>query len=475
MAIIYLTHRVKMDNLNGGLTVWHYADFEPGFGPRRFFVACSLWYSASRRSTSDFGVWMIFATSSRKGSGAVVAGSDSGGVASFIPLVYSRFIDRRRSFSQVSPDGLPIPSGWIFGRFIMATDDSENFMDVSKYKNIFSIKEITGDDSISIETEEIVTACNAFISNWNRVVALMYFTPLYIMQAKNNVELSLQASYNISNRIINNEEIMADKDLAIKVNEEYKRLFKIKVEETRTEDPYGKKALTAAVKFLAHLIGIDSSGPLPIGLKSTFISMILLAWTSFENLAVDLWVASVNLRPSPLARLTGSRRRIAKKSLLKENSIVTQSEDIETKFSLTQLDILTNGTFDASGRMGNLLVDNFLFTKLTEIRTAYSSAFTEKERRARTDNLDSVLANVSFDALSAMRNLFVHKAGKPDEEFEKLARKIQFLPTNKDPDGSIHLDGLVVSNLLVSVRTCCIGLIKAVDGWLDTVKKAQDG
>ena len=77
--------------------------------------------------------------------------------------------------------------------------------------------------------------------------------------------------------------------------------------------------------------------------------------------------------------------------------------------------------FDVRHDMGTLLGEKFDFSVLKETREAYCKAF----KRRRTEIRDAI-ENPALDAISAVRNLLVHKSGKADAPF--LAVLSAFLP-----------------------------------------------
>jgi hypothetical protein len=229
-------------------------------------------------------------------------------------------------------------------------------------------------------------------------------------------------------------------------------------------------------------------------LKTLMQSQLVAAWTAFETLAGDLWVAAVNLQPMYLASLTGTRSRIEKQlhGKPKEKSKSTdatkpaaQGNDAPEMDANTLCDTIsdqivtlglmskvTQGKFNLGDKMGTLLREakRVEFVTLTSIREAYSRAFSERAgrrvRQERVKNIDNALARKELDALSAVRNLIVHKAGIADDQYEKQA---WCLPSalRLGPKQSLRLDGEILRTLLESVMHACVELIGAVDSWLE--------
>ena len=79
------------------------------------------------------------------------------------------------------------------------------------------------------------------------------------------------------------------------------------------------------------------------GVESTLQAQVTLAWTAFEILSADLWIAAVNERPNPLAV------RFAKSP---------QPKGQDKGISITALSEYGSHSFDLSKQMGTVLVDH---------------------------------------------------------------------------------------------------------------------
>jgi hypothetical protein len=227
--------------------------------------------------------------------------------------------------------------------------------------------------------------------------------------------------------------------------------------------------------FLAH------------GIEATLSGMLVGMWTAFETLAGDLWVQSVNAQPKYLAGLTGTANRIQKlvrsgakrqQETKKGNKTAgTASGEDDACEILSQREVtlgmmckVTEGTYNLSDKMGTLLIETkrVQFTNLEAIREAYSLAFSENVRRARTDKIDMTLADRELDALSAVRNLIVHKAGKADSMYLDDCKSAPTAPKIKEENEKLQLDGEVCQSLIAPVLKLSVDLINAVDTWLTT-------
>jgi hypothetical protein len=226
-----------------------------------------------------------------------------------------------------------------------------------------------------------------------------------------------------------------------------------------------------------------------LGIESTYYAALVLTWTAFETLAGDLWVAAVNAAPHRLAELSGARERIESKvgiapppieekppepTVLNEDD--DPNEDAEEVpggikwIKLSGLRRVTNNKYNLSNHMGDLLRSVCKFTSLSEIRASYSLAFSEKiKKKVRTFSIDAALSNRALDALSAVRNLIVHKAGRADQEYidqQKDAPTAPGLELNK----TLAVDGELVRSLVLPVIMCSKELITSVNNWVKATK-----
>lgn len=212
-------------------------------------------------------------------------------------------------------------------------------------------------------------------------------------------------------------------------------------------------------------------------------SVVVMAWTAFETLAGDLWADAVNIRPSRLAHLAGNRNRIEQLTRKRpkqkgESSAATQpatggKQADGVVLRLSDIDKITRGTFNMSQCVGSVLRRRINFTRLEDIREAYSRAFRAEDSASSTDGIDAALASQSLDALSAVRNLIVHRAGVADATYLEDMLKSPTTPRLQLKQ-ELQLSGEIVRGLIDPVATCCVDLVQATDGWLVRTG-AQDG
>lgn len=196
------------------------------------------------------------------------------------------------------------------------------------------------------------------------------------------------------------------------------------------------------------------------GFLDTLSTPITGTWTAIETLLGDLWEASLNYHPRTLALLKGKAERIAKLSKgLAQNQRSNRETQRESKN--VPLDLIGMNDFDLRNCMGTVFrrQGRFEFTRLTNIREAYSQAFSEN-----SGPIDSALRSPSLDCLNVLRNIIVHKALIADAEYLSHSK---FLNIPKAEIGTpVHLDGKIVSDLIRQAISSTKRLSIAVDNWI---------
>ena len=119
--------------------------------------------------------------------------------------------------------------------------------------------------------------------------------------------------------------------------------------------------------------------------------------------------------------------------------------------------------------MGEILKSRFKFTSLKGIRKAYSIAFSERIKWARTDRLDEILSNKFLDATALIRNLLVHKSGKADQDYLDDSKDVPQAPQLK-LDEQLEVTGDLVISLVEPVTSACADLIREVNKWSKLTK-----
>jgi hypothetical protein len=251
-------------------------------------------------------------------------------------------------------------------------------------------------------------------------------------------------------------------------------------------DPEGvNEALRNSMKRVqnwSHITqGMAAAGTPTIDFQGWLASLLTGTWTAFEAMAGDLWVATLNAHPESLARLSGKpEKRISEMAGAKVEKSKGGSEegeeDGEKVLSLNRIHDVTRGDYNLSSRMGEVLKGRYNFSRLSVIRQAYSQAFDPKKvARGVVDSIDAALADKALDALSAVRNMIVHRGSVADAEYVEKSKRLPTAPKLALKE-QLKLDGEVVKSLIEPVVACSLNLIGTIDEWLHAEKalKAED-
>ena len=212
---------------------------------------------------------------------------------------------------------------------------------------------------------------------------------------------------------------------------------------------------------LSHYMGavFSKDGPTFLGALSLLSAMTTGAWTAYESLATDLWIAAVNLRPNDLG---------VNALLAKENA---KGEAEPTPFSLN---ILRKYKFDLANSLGTMIwrERKFNFNALDGIKNAYFSTFCIRDnkgnRRGVPEEVKSWFpssASADLAILEAIRHSLVHRGGLPDPSFRERVKGCPVLKDLNDGD-RIPLNGVMVSTHIKCVLEQTKMLLEGVDKWL---------
>jgi hypothetical protein len=186
--------------------------------------------------------------------------------------------------------------------------------------------------------------------------------------------------------------------------------------------------------------------------ESILSAMIISAWTAFEVLAGDLWVAALNSRPrlgfaainadpAPIPGESEPERR-------KRARITMPSE------------LLLKPGFDHTKSMGTVLREKFVFTNRHSTEEAYSKVF--KRDRAK---IESVFGEQRLNWLAELRHVIVHKAALADDDFLRGTSTHPVFRQLHESD-EVPIDGTIVAELATAAITQGIALLDFVDQWL---------
>lgn len=210
-------------------------------------------------------------------------------------------------------------------------------------------------------------------------------------------------------------------------------------------------------RLIAGLVPVEIMGSDPStfgALQASMMSYLTTGWTIIETMTSDLWEAALNAHPASLANLNGSPKR------LKGGQVNKSAPQAGTEPKSIRLDAVSRYDFDVANKMGTILRSKFEFSSLDGIREAYACAFDKNSAQ-----IDRALTDKSLDALSAIRNVIVHRDACADAEY---VQKTKFLSTLPKASVGQHLllDGEIVVRLLKPSISAANQLFIAVDDWL---------
>jgi hypothetical protein len=244
------------------------------------------------------------------------------------------------------------------------------------------------------------------------------------------------------------------KQADLRAQEILKADFQNEVERRERED-WDTFVLDYHLGAARSLTGLTETPLGAYGFVAMFSGYITGTWTAIESMLGDLWESALNAHPKKLAALNGRPRRDADGT----DKQIKSSGDQDKKFDLN---LVAKHEFDLRSCMGTIFRSErrFEFTRLSSAREAYVRAFSEKSSR-----VDAAITNKSIDALSAVRNVLLHKAGEADDEY---VRQQQFLSVPKAKKGEkIKLNGQNTSDLIKPAIASSKSLMIAVDDWID--------
>jgi hypothetical protein len=205
-----------------------------------------------------------------------------------------------------------------------------------------------------------------------------------------------------------------------------------------------KDLLRAYSQEVVRLVSNTDNGQL--ALRVLLTSTVSGAWTAFECLATDTWVAALNARPARLAQ------KVMDTQGAEEGAEGLMGKQIP-------VGLLAKHGFDLRGCMGHLLKPKFDPTSLPKIKRAYTVAF------GNGGDLTRFFDAPELAMLEASRHLIVHRAGVVDEEFEKKAAKWGI---NHTVGVLLPLDGKQVCRLANAAIDAGCKLLSFVDGWMES-------
>jgi hypothetical protein len=272
------------------------------------------------------------------------------------------------------------------------------------------------DDHLTISTEELKKVAEAYDRNLKRVYYLIMFPPAAVSMAIN----IQRATDSVSHRLEGARKSAAIKEALTK----HERKLKSASAETA-------KQLNDNMEKVTFMMLDELAMSTSEGHEAWMAAQITGSWTAFETMAGDLWETAINVNPQELAKRSGEKQ--------------------------IPMSMVLKYRFDLSKSMGSILKAKYPFDRLSGIRDAYKEVFGSE--------FADVLEDQRLDALSIVRNNFVHNGGVIDAEY---LRRSNVLPKSAigELGSPIPIDGELVCGLINPVLKLGNALIAGVDRWL---------
>jgi hypothetical protein len=230
---------------------------------------------------------------------------------------------------------------------------------------------------------------------------------------------------------------------------------------------------------LSHNLAVVVNGTtnplIPAGVIRWYGSLLVSAYTAFECLALDLWIAAVNSRPS-LARNFFEPMPIKSQGSAKKKPAKAGVPDQPKNEQSPSLDygVLKQNNFNLSGMMGDVLrsTDRARFGSFYDISQSYQRAFrlAEDPRLKTSSVLAEILSKSDADirALENLRNVLLHRGGIVDDKFIEHIAATSLDPAIAVKDEQVAIDGEMVHRYSMAALKTGGALIKFVGQWLKT-------
>jgi hypothetical protein len=198
-----------------------------------------------------------------------------------------------------------------------------------------------------------------------------------------------------------------------------------------------------------------------IGGHAVLSSILLGAYTVFDSLSSDLWLAAVNARPRTLAR-----------DALEKGDTAEDGADGPKPEPSVPFSMLLDNDFNLSAQMGTVLKKRkrVSFESLEGIKKAYLAAFrTPGDKTKRPSNGMTQLFgkhHADIRVLEAMRNLISHRGGRVDQKFRDEVRPYSEELYAVSVGAELPLDGARVAKYAEAAIRFSADLLTLVDNWL---------
>ena len=324
----------------------------------------------------------------------------------------------------------------------------------------------------AIKHDEIRPIADAFVRNMSRLTVLTEAIP-HVAEACLRVQMRADvARFNV---LRNLDPIDENHPRSDELRAEIERL---KTFPSQLQERF--RPLTVGHDLVASFLA-EADPIVELGLKAMLAAQVISAWTVYETLMKDLWIACVNARPrtlgfyalglDPTEASTAPRDRMDSGGKL-------------SKKSLTFAELAGFG-FDVSARLGTLLSQSgeFNFKGLDGIQSAYKRIFgavlAERQKNAALAIGEKIAGDMqnldqkSLITLQAIRNVLVHNGGIADRQFIERMKGIEQFPSLHpiEEGREINVSGDLSVSLAQRASNECILMLRIADYSLGTLSQ----
>ena len=190
------------------------------------------------------------------------------------------------------------------------------------------------------------------------------------------------------------------------------------------------------------------------GLQAIMASIVVGAWTSFEALAEEAWVAALNARPmlALVAMDADIRERDDEKEKDRKREVLAPIPIWKT----------LDSKFKAHRRMGELLRNyGRNWDKRGEAQKSYRKVF-----RKNYAKIDAIFGSQKLRWTAVLRNAIVHNGGLADEDFVRGMRKHPRLNRIVE-NNPIPIDGAIAFEMSIAAIGSGMELLDFVNEWIN--------
>jgi hypothetical protein len=316
--------------------------------------------------------------------------------------------------------------------------DTLNFLHIAL---IASALERAQNTSTAVRTPELRPTAEAFLQNVNRIQAMKHLPTTLIALGNTFGKLEVVACLEVTGTPSHerNDPRLPNIQAAF---------YKLLGEATPTE---GAESFANTMFYLSKLISFG--GNVRTAIESLLSDMMVSAWTTFEVLAADLWVASLNANPKLGVIALGA-------DVTPDDTEDDRRQKRKIKYEVSVW-LLEKYDYNLKHNMGTLLRRKWDFARRDRAEEAYTKVFGKDSE----SELNAVFRDQKLQWLAAIRNVTVHNGGIADAEFLTLVEKHDTLGKVKEGE-RIPIDGSITGVIVAAAIERCIALIQFVDNKL---------